>query len=664
MGLLAPLKKTPVMKIYSSMELTIETLLDSSEEESAYRHIISSRLKKILPSDFFEPKDSEPHTQENQRKIIRQLVPLITCSSIHHFPGTLSFYSLSKWCPNSFKFFFEMISRWLIPGHRLNVVLVHTSDFRLPSLSSDTYTISEVIVRLESAEEFQQIQHQFPFLAAEITVGIHSAFYAQRILEVKGLSTDEKTTLIQGYIAFLAKRFPANYDNDVFKEMQHVLVTCRDDFKASRQPRHLSRIIAVKYLFRKALQEATRKNAQRRHLSLKIFRAIVQGSEGKKNVLGILVGINLLKDQEVFGEKHLLKAIHYYIPTAQPVENSLLVTRLGSENIYTFYLEVEKGDNTPFTSTEIKMLRKELGQDLKNRIEHKLHPIFMPRNEEEVMRNVLILTNQIKYVRDIPQVFISFDEQAYSHLFFTVILARVLAPNSQPIPDLFKKANSFMEFFHDRSKITGYIRKKHAKEASVFRLKLPKDGFLRADHSIDLYKARQAIVVELCRVIGDVRDYNGGMITKQHEHFNDIRRLLTAEHKGYNELLLENFFYSLTPVIIRSLLDPVAFKTLFLMLLEGLREYKQDGCYFKSHVDPYNTIILVITEDAQVKDVLNGVVQALHIPQTELATTFIKTNGNTCIGYICCAHDHDVRQQLLEALQTTVGGLVTSKANL
>ena len=147
----------------------------------------------------------------------------------------------------------------------------------------------------------------------------------------------------------------------------------------------------------------------------------------------------------------------------------------------------------------------------------------MPRNEEEVMRNILILTNQIKYVRDIPQVAITFDEQAYAHLYFTVILARLLKPESTSLADLFKKGNSIAEYLHDRTKVMGFVRKKYAKEATVFRLKLPKDGFLRADHSIDLYKARQTVVGELLKVVGEIRDYNGGMISKQHELLSTIR---------------------------------------------------------------------------------------------------------------------------------------------
>lgn len=637
--------------------LIITTLFESPEGDGVsnqnYRDVVLRTLKKILPPSFFEHKETDEATHAHQKKILQKAIPLISCSKARNFPSTLSFFALSKYRSNSFKFFFEMISRWLTPGRRLNVVLVYATDFRLTHLSEEVYTICEVMISVADRPEFEEIQRNFPIIETEISLGIHSEFYAQRILEIKGLSADDKTALIQGFIAFLVKRFPRYYDTDVFTEMQHILVTCRDEFKAARQARHLSRILSIQYLFRKALREAIKKNSNRRYLSLKIFRAMIQTHIGRKRVLSFLVGINFLREQENFGEKHLLKAIQHYIPSAIAVENSFFIHKLGSENICISYIEVEKRDSSDFTTAEIRKLRRELPANLKNRIEHRLHNVFMPRNEEEIMRNILTLTNQIKYVRDIPQVLITFDEQAYSHLYFTVILARLLKHENCSIADLFKRGDTFVEYLHDRTKVMGYVRKKYAKEATVFRLKLSKEGFLRADHSIDLYKARQTVVHELSKIMGEIRDYNGGMISKQHELLSTIRDIL-SDIKDYDELLLENFFYSLAPVVVRALLDPNAFKTLFLMLLDGLKEYKHEGYYLKFHAEPYNIFSLIIVEDFSVRDSIHRAIQDLHIPSTELAYAHVKTHGNTCIGYICCAHDQQKKEQFFQAITQTL----------
>lgn len=641
--------------------LTITTLFDSFDSESSteenlnhqlYRDVILRTLRKILPVHFFEQKETEEATYYYQKSILQKIVPLITCSEIQQFPGALSFFVLSKHRPNSFRFFFEMISRWLTPGRQLNVVLAYASDFCLTHLGDDVYTICELRISLDSAIDLAEIQRHFPLLGNEIALGIHSEFYAQRILASKGLTVEDKISSIQDSIAFLMKRFPHVYDRDFFTEMQHILVTCRDDFKSERQPRHLSRIIGVQYLFRQNIKEAIKKNAQRRYLNLKISRAFIQTPMGRKRVLSLLVGMNFFRDQETFGEKHLLKAIQHYVPTAVAVEHSFFMNK-RSDHICISYLEIEKKDGSDFSGAEIRTLRRELPANLKNRIEHRLHPVFMPRNEEEVMRNILILTHQLKYVRDIPQVLIMFDEQAYAHLYFTIILVRILKPESRSIPEIFKQTDTTFEYLYDRTKIMGYIRKKYAKEASVFRLKLPKDCFLRADHSIDLYKARQTVVNELTHLLGEIRDYNGGMISKQHELLLGIQRQL-VDVKRYDELLLENFFYSLAPVVVRALLDPKAFKTLFLMLNEGIKEFKHEGYYLKFYTEPYNVFALVIVEDIHVKDLLNRAIQELHIPATELAYAHVKTHGSMCLGYICCARDPQKKEQLFQVIEQTL----------
>lgn len=624
---------------------------DIDEDQEAYhRVLILKSLKKILPLEFFVDNLDLEQTHSYQHKILSSVIPILTHTHPIAFPGTLSFFALSKARSGSFRFFFEMISRWLLPAKKLNILLVNSLDFQLPDLSLETYTLSEISIRVEAEDDLKDIRHHFALLGAEIGLGIQSAFYAQRILEMKGLSGDEKASLIQGLVSLLVKRFPHVYDNGVFKEMQHVLVMCRDEFKNDRRARHLSRIISIHYLFRKSLDEAIKKNPQKRFLSLKIFRAFIQSVQGRRRVLAIMIGVNLFRDQEAFGEKHLLMAIQHHIPSVQAVEQSFFINK-GTDQICTLYLEIEKVEGEDFTDAEINCLRRELPGDLKNCIEHKLHPVFMPCNEEEVMRNILILSNQVRYPRDIPQVFILFEEQGQSYLSFIVIMVRLLKPGVPPISDIFRTNRTYLTYLHDRTKVVGYVRKKYAKEANVFRLRLAKDPFLRADYSLDLYKARQSIAAELTRLVGEFRDYNGGMISKQHEQLAQIKELL-GHPQSYQELLLENFFYSLAPII-RSLLDPVAFKTLFILLQKSLEAYKE-SYYLASQARDGNMFVLIISEDPHLQDLLQRDIQPLQIPSTELAAASTKTNSHFCLGYICSVKDSDKQKQFLAAIQQCV----------
>jgi hypothetical protein len=629
-------------------------ILGDNPNNFFYHDIIRHTLRRILPKTVCNPALDDPDLLDDQRQEFFSTLPIIHVTPCKKTPSNMSFFVLSKYRVNAFQFFFDMISHWLIPGKRLNVVLFYAVDFRIPAFGQDIYTLCEVMVNVSNEAELEALQSNWPIIDSEIRLGMQSNYYARRILEIKGLSADAKTAMIQEYIAHLMTRLPKDFDYDVLTEMQHVLVICRDEFKEVRGFRHLSRIISVHYLFRKSLREAVKKLPGKRHLSLKLQKAVLHLQEGDKPVLGVLVGINFLGDKEVFEERHLLSAIQNYIPSAKGVENSFFANRRGNEHVCTLYLEIEKCGSEEFSPEEIRLLRRELPTDLKDRIEHLMHPIFMPRNEEEVMRNILSLSNQIKYLHDLPQVIISFDEQTHSHLFFTVILVAVMKPGCQSVQDKFKTADTLLEYIHDRSKTVGFLRKKYAKEATVFGVKLFKHQFLRRDHSIDLNKARQTVVNELTNVVGEVRDFNGGMISKQHELLCTLREMLNSVK--YNELLLENFFYSLTPDVMRTVLEPHVLKNLFLLLLESIEQgfFSEENYSLKIQKKSQHVLVMIKAEDKAIKEIIARAINKFDWPSSKMATSFVLVYDIAYLGYLFICDEPEKQKHFCQTLQASI----------
>ena len=296
---------------------------------------------------------------------------------------------------------------------------------------------------------------------------------------------------------------------------------------------------------------------------------------------------------------------------------------------------MEKSGEDSFYAHEIQSLLYELPIDLKGRIEHLMHPVFMPRNEEEIVRTVLALSNQIRFVRDIPQVTLNFDEQTASHLFFTIILVRGMEPNSPSIQELFRRHDSFLNYIPDRTRSLGFLRKKYLKEATVFRVKLSIVNFLRRDHSIDLNKARQAIFNEMTSILGDLRDYNGGMISKQNELFALVRELV-GDRAKFNELLLENFFYSLLPVVMRTVMDPHALKILFVMNLEAIEKgfFTREDYLIHFKNDTEFVYVMIKARDQSLKEELARVFNKLQIPASDLTSSYVKVYEDAYMGYI------------------------------
>jgi hypothetical protein len=634
----------------------IVTVFDSEEEKSTghfYREIISNILCKILPRHVFKINDQNSQFMSGARFEFNALLPLMTSNERLSAPTTMSFFCLSKFRQNSFSFFHEMISRWLIPEKRLKVVLVYATDFSMPDFSQDKYTLCEVMIHIENGSDLIEIRKNLPLIENDIRLGMETGYFSRRILEVKGISMDDKTALIREYMVFLLQTLPKEFDQDLWNEMQHVLIQCKDEFKALRECRHLSRIIAVHYLFRRSLRESVKESSSTRFLSLKLFRARLKTQTGSKQVLGLLVGLNFIRDKEVFEKRHLLNSIQNYIPNAVAVDNSFFANRRGFEHICTLYMEIEKSNGQDFTSEEIKILRRELPVDLKDRIEHLMHPVFMPRNEEEIMRNILSLSAEIKFLKDAPQMFITFDEQTHANLFFNIVLVRVMSPGAPSIQEKFKNADSYLEYIHDRCKMVGAMRKKYTKEATVFRVKLPKEIFLRRDHSIDLYKARLEVVSELSRILGDIRDFNGGMILKQNELLEAVAELLHLSNVRYNDLILENFFYSLTPVIMRTVLEPVALKTLFLMLLDAVDHsfFDEKSYWMKTQNEAEFVFIMIKSNENDLKDSINKALDNFHLHFSEVACSSCKVHEIPYLGYIYRSDDPSKQKQFIQIIQ-------------
>ncbi len=621
--------------------------VDPEEDHLPHVEIMTRLLAKVLPEDLFSPK-----LTSNEKEQFQMLLPLVTSTHCQSTPIKKSFIFLAKSRSSSFKFFFEMISHWIIPGKRLNVVLINAMDFRMPDINDGILTLCEIVIAVEDEAELNQILTSLPIIEAEIKLGLESSYYARRILEVKGLAADAKTASIHEDISHLARRLPKIFEHEILAEMQHVLVMTREEFKTPRSSRHLSKIISIHYLFRKDLHSAIKDLPDQRHIRLKIFKSKLHLPKGKKNVLCILINLSFFKERELLEKKHILTIIQHHIPEALSIEHSFFIDRRSMDSLSTLYLEIEKSDGLDFSAEEISLLYDNLPKELKDNIGHLMHPVFMPCNEEEIMRNILSLSNEIRYLRDIPQVIITFHEQTNTHLSFIVIIVRIVGPNTPRVPEILFE-NSSLEYIYDRSKPIGTLRNKHLKEALVLRVKLPKDPFLRQDHSIDLYKARHSVVTDLSTFIGEFRDFNGGMLTKQNELLSALKELLGDDIR-YNELLLENFFFSLMPVTMRSLLEPEALKTLFLMLLSTIEYGFSEGSHYRIRQDLDFIFVLIKIEKAEQKEKLRLALQKFNLHSTELAHMNIKAHDLSYFGYIYRCDDPPKQQNFLQAVQTAM----------
>lgn len=615
-------------------------------EAEYYRDGAQDLIRRLVPADLLEEKGVRLH---NERARFADMLPLVVWSDLTKAPCALSVFLLCRYRLNACNFFYDMISRWLLPQKRVNVELFFASDVRLPHLSDDLLSVAEIVVHLKSTQDVEEVRRSFHSIETEIRLGVVSNYHARRILEFKGLSSDGKTAMIQEKIGSLIQSHSKDFDQGIFAQMQQFLVNCPEEFKSGRDYHHISRIISNLHSLRKLLKQNIDVFSTKRHIHLKFLKTQVNGS---KSVLGVIAGLNFLHDHEVFEASHLVSAIQKHFPKARLVEGSFFTDRNSESSIQTQYLEIEKEQGADFTLEEIQLLRIALPDQIKGHIEQLTHAIFMPRNEEEVLRNIMSLSRQLRFVNDMPQVIITFDEQKGGNLHFTIILLRVKLENAATLQEIFAASKTVLPFVPDRVRQVGQLRKKYVKEATVFRTHIASAAFLRPDHSVDLYKAREIILRELSRLIGEVRDYNGGMIYKQTELLSRLK-LSLGRVGEQNNILLEKFFFSLNPIEMRTALDVEPLKQFYLLLIQVMKtdfHLRRKVGDFLIKEEAARTFA-VVPMDAERKSSVEEKIARLALLPHQMVTFFLESGDGLFGGYLLLSEVQDLKERFLRALE-------------
>lgn len=661
---------------------TFQSYLGRDFEFSLYVGFMEHILEKMLPPSFLQEFcfAKTPQLLKKSLEDLHPQLPILKWSTPENGPGLIYITTFAKaeFIHGLGRFMSDFVSRWLIPGKQLPILCAPSLNFHFVEYDKDSYYIQQVILEVSDESDLSLAKSNIPRLSREGQLILLGVSHARNIMAKKTLSLEEKKATIEDkldsllnlygkahdtslfehmqqfllhvsgedkinqikdQIVPLLRNHPKAFDPDIFHEIQHVVLLFREKFLAIRDINFITRLIAYQYLFRKRLKQQLELQSKERVVVVKILKTTLTTPEGTRQVLGVMVGMNILRENELFDQKHSLEAIRHCIPRIRRVKDSYVLDTRGQERIRLFYLEVEKEDGSSFSLAEMKELRKKLPRELQLSVENVTHPVFMPRNEEEVMRNILLLSQELKYVRDIPQVVISFDMQTESQLVFTVILLRILQPKEHSLQQILDLSKSSIQFQDFDIKSVGLLRKKYVKEANIFSARLDKKPFLRKDYTLDLFKARQVVSAELAKILGDIRDFNGGILSKQHELFHELRQSLLCLGQN-NDFLLENFFYSITPPLMQSLLPSTILRTLFLMMVESLEhEFDKNPFFLKTHWDPEHLLLMTSAVRPFFKEAITAAIHELKIPSSELCYTHVKVYEIVSLGYIYRCED-------------------------
>ena len=135
------------------------------------------------------------------------------------------------------------------------------------------------------------------------------------------------------------------------------------------------------------------------------------------------------------------------------------------------------------------------------------------------------------------------------------------------------------------------------------------------------------------------------MIAKQSEMLTAIKENLLRQHINYNDLLLENFFYTLAPIHMRFVIEAEIFASLFIQLIESIEVDLNSTKNYELRLNTTSRFVyfLLKTHHRDLKDVINTTLSNLKLEGSEVANCYIQIYEFHYLG--CIVQSDDVAKQ-------------------
>jgi oligopeptide transport system substrate-binding protein len=374
----------------------------------------------------------------------------------------------------------------------------------------------------------------------------------------------KRAVCLRHALASLTSRFPQKISSTIIDELYRFLVAAESAFLKIRSTTHLVRIIRSLNWLREQ-QSANRFLSHKRFVFFRLFQSKLLFDFGHRSVLSLAVSISALHRSERFDFHHILRACRDIFPDLDFVPYSCISFRHPEDKTISYYVELECQDGSRLPFSDRVILKKELQTKLEAAIERVDHHLDLPQNDEDTIRNSVLLSQQLQRVDDPAQMVVHFQGQLNNELVFLITYMRVVEADKRDTSLDLQEPTELVTFELVSSFISGFIND-HLKQVHVFRVRCEKAPFFRLDHSIDFLKAREFVTHCVDEALGKVRDLNGGLICLQYALLNKVKALLSQEERR-DDFLLEELFHSIRPSPMKSLLEPNHVATAFTFLL-------------------------------------------------------------------------------------------------
>lgn len=609
----------------------------------------------ILQNKLEEAVKSLPNCKnESLEALLSHSLPIIH----HRLDADSQYLSLTLVCDaqehfSLNDFLYDLFRFHLIPGQNNYPSGFHHLTFNISHYEKQLY-IAHILVLIKSERQYDLIESNLSYLLQVLERGLKNPLYAQGVLNRQITIPDQKGNFIYNHLIKAIRKHPY-YSDLILNESSLFMILSSEVFRHHRPSRNLARIICSLAVLRKLTRESQKLSDSKPRINFRLIPMKLKFTFGEKRTLGLCIAVSHLGDYQLFNDGCILQAIKTYYPDAQVVKGSYLSYQHPQDETRTVYIELEKKKGEPFSLEQINYLKRHLSRSLEASVEEVVPSIFMISNEEEIMKNIIILRNELESIDDLTQVMIFFEGQTLSHLTFLIVLVRILEQNNFSISEKIQDVGDKWEFVPERTRIVSQENDEVTKEAHVFRLRLKKSrAFVRTDSSVNLHQARQHVVDFLKEKIGPIRDYTGSLIDLQNTLFRQFKEKYRDISCRYPDIL-EDFFYTISPADVKITLPLSSIETLFEHLME-LIEITPDSVekyvVKKSETEDFAFALLRIKTN--VIEQLDKRIKFNEELYPSLISNKVHFRGYTFIGYIYRCEDEHKRMTFFQQLNALI----------
>ena len=484
--------------------------------------------------------------------------------------------------------------------------------------------IEELNPHLDSTRDF--------FASSTLPFALHSTFYP-----------------VYQKLSKWFNRFSFSIDHSIFSDLQLFYLLATKKYLDHRSSSHLFRLVLSIHEMQKKLLRLVTFSPHLRHLTIRMIPTNLVFPFAYKPVLGCLIGFNLMDRYELFDEENIVLALQKYLPQLRLVKESSYCHTSQHKNLKIFYFEIEKLNDTSFSLLELTLLKNNLEEKVRKSIQPLSPTIFMKRNDEEIYKNILVLSQEIQSPEDPPQAYITLDEQNGKEIVFRITLVHILPFQRFSLQERFADSTFVLE----RALKVRHLENRPI-QAHIFRLHLARDtSLLRSDGSLDFYSARQKVVTLLTNAIGGFRDYNGGILIKQQELLDNFKESFP---EGYDPELIETFFYALTPLEKQIILPLETLSALFKYFAENRKEkLSADSIYsFKVYHSDEKIFLIIRSKDSSATTIVLNVLQEPSFASINMAYNKMDMSEEVFFNCVLLRADHRDAESLVQAIQNSL----------